>query len=473
MTSETGGRLDVADAFDTYGPGLYEYAWTLLRDRRRAADAVVETLVAAQFHYARLDEPELLRGWFYALMRTLCLRQTRSYYEDDEPELLEEWTDRDEARLVIDSALGALPDEQYEIVDLFVRHELTTIELGRLLGLSPTEAGDILGRASTALEEAVEAVVIARAVPQTCPDIESDRGTDTLPVAKVRGLVRHVWSCAICRELRPNALPIQRLQEILPFSPPPEGLRAELVHLSGAPDASEARASIAARVEPLDERGWPYTLVVEEPIEAPPPEPVGRASRRSGLPAIAVIGGAVVLLAVIGGLALTSGGSRQAAASVPTTAGASSDSGSPDSSSPSGPGRTRKKSTKPTLTPTPTPSKHTASPSPSSTPTSKPPSSSGPAPTPPAGPAPSGSLQVSGCSMDSGQDTCTVTVRAVGGPVQWRVTGTSQHVKASGSGSLSSGQTTGVVVSHDWCWIGGGSGSVYFGSATASVSWSC
>ena len=77
--------------------------------------------------------------------------------------------------------------------------------------------------------------------------------------------------------------------------------------------------------------------------------------------------------------------------------------------------------------------------------------------------------------MQSGEHSCTITVHALGGPVSWSVSGTSSGVSASGSGSLSSGESAGVVVSRrGWCLIGSGSGSVYFNSgATAQVDWQC
>src|SRR5262249_18703776 len=149
--------FDVADAYDAYGAGLYEYAHTLLQNDQEAADAVRDMLIAAQHHQARLRERELLHGWLYALLRAECLRRAPNAATDVElrpaplPEPAGEWTKRDEARLVLVSALTGLPGDQREIIDLFVRHELTTIELARLLGLPANDAVDMLARASAAL----------------------------------------------------------------------------------------------------------------------------------------------------------------------------------------------------------------------------------------------------------------------------------------------------------------------------------
>jgi hypothetical protein len=81
---------------------------------------------------------------------------------------------------------------------------------------------------------------------------------------------------------------------------------------------------------------------------------------------------------------------------------------------------------------------------------------------------------VYGCTI-SGSRTCTVTVVAQGGPVDWSVTGTHGSIRASGSGSLAAGESAGVTatLTATLC-IGGGRGSVSFSSgATATVDYNC
>jgi hypothetical protein len=87
-----------------------------------------------------------------------------------------------------------------------------------------------------------------------------------------------------------------------------------------------------------------------------------------------------------------------------------------------------------------------------------------------------GRLAVSGCRMSSGDRSCTITVTASGGPVSWRVTGTSGNISASGGGTLAAGQSAGVRVTRGSCGLlqTGGSGSVSFSpNGGAGVSWSC
>jgi hypothetical protein len=73
------------------------------------------------------------------------------------------------------------------------------------------------------------------------------------------------------------------------------------------------------------------------------------------------------------------------------------------------------------------------------------------------------------------RDHCSVKVTAQGGPVTWRVTGTSGGLSARGGDTLSAGASEYVPVSrHDGICLGGGSGSVSFSPrGSASVSWNC
>jgi hypothetical protein len=74
-----------------------------------------------------------------------------------------------------------------------------------------------------------------------------------------------------------------------------------------------------------------------------------------------------------------------------------------------------------------------------------------------------------------GSRSCTVTVVAQGGPVNWSVSGVKGKISAAGGGSLAAGQSAGVTVTRGggWCW-GNGSGSVSFSSgASAPVNWHC
>jgi hypothetical protein len=76
--------------------------------------------------------------------------------------------------------------------------------------------------------------------------------------------------------------------------------------------------------------------------------------------------------------------------------------------------------------------------------------------------------------MDIGQKSCLIEVRAVGGPVNWAVTGTSGGVSAGGGGRLGAGGSTTVRAFRPSSCDSDGSGTVRFTSgASASVSWVC
>lgn len=77
--------------------------------------------------------------------------------------------------------------------------------------------------------------------------------------------------------------------------------------------------------------------------------------------------------------------------------------------------------------------------------------------------------------MDVGEQACTVLVKAVGGPVRWKVTDTKGSISASGGGSLAEDEIADVTVflKDDIC-VFGGNGSVIFNSGVdAPVDWDC
>jgi len=86
-----------------------------------------------------------------------------------------------------------------------------------------------------------------------------------------------------------------------------------------------------------------------------------------------------------------------------------------------------------------------------------------------------GTLSVGTCSIDAGDSTCTFTIKAVGGSVTWRITGTS-GVSASDHGTLKSGQTAPVTATKPSSCAAGdsGTGTVSFSpNGTASIPYTC
>ncbi|MGH3742696.1 MAG: RNA polymerase sigma factor, partial [Micromonosporaceae bacterium] len=145
-----GGDADaLTQIYDTYAAGLYEYCHALLRDEMTAAYALHDALIAGVEHVGRLREPERLRSWLYALVRSECMRlrddPERPTEQNEAPEIEDtllsetERTQREETRALVHSALSGLTGRQREALDLTVRHDLTTEELAGVLAIAPRQ----------------------------------------------------------------------------------------------------------------------------------------------------------------------------------------------------------------------------------------------------------------------------------------------------------------------------------------------
>ncbi|MEU6039200.1 sigma-70 family RNA polymerase sigma factor [Actinomadura sp. NPDC047616] len=478
-----GDVIALSEVYDTYAPFLYDYCHGLLRDRVEAAGALRNVMVAAREHVGGLQTPERLRGWLYALARKESLRRRDSptrhvgqeAAEVDDGELSEEqFARREERRMLALSALAALSGRQREAIDLAARHELDAVDLAGVFGESAEETAVLLGEAEATLEAAVRAALVARNHWEDCPSLSAL--TETWPLSKqaARSVMRHVSSCPTCGERNTPRLPADRLLAVLPIAALPADLRLDVLGAATDPERADNRRAIAAWAEPFDEWGWPlpYQPVVSRARER-------ESSRRKG-PVVAAVAAVVAAVVLIGGsvAAFTGGesGSPDAASALPS-GGSSSPAGGDPSQSPGDP------SAEPSASATsasPSPTRSSRSPSPSKSPSKSPsaspsrtrtPSSRPTQPEHPRPPQP-GRLAASGCDMDR-EDACTVTVTAVGGPVNWAVTGTSGELSASGSGRLDTGESARVRVSrtNGWCW-GEETGSVSFSPhASASVSY--
>jgi DNA-directed RNA polymerase specialized sigma24 family protein len=450
-----GDATALPEIYDLYAPRLFDYCHVLLRDQEGAALALHDSLITVQERISGLPDARLFRGWLYAVTRAECLR--RRAYEDlpaerqRAPEAA--GLEADEAtRQLVHEALLVLNGAQREALDLSLRHELDPHELAEVLAVTPHDASVRVAQARHDLDDAFAAVVVAAMGRDDCPSVAALAGPVDEPLdAETCGkLARHIANCPICGTRGNRKVATARLLHAMPTAAIPEELRSRVLTTASAPELGDLRSTIALRAEPPAE-------------PEPEPEP-GRSGPRLW-PVLAAV--ACVLIVVVG-IFLMLPGSGQEKTSGDGPLASPSSSSSDDGSLPSDSAEPSPSDGSNTPSPTPSKSSKTATP----TPSSKRSHSHQPAPPPP--PQGPGTLSVSGCHM-SGSRHCSVAVTASGGPVSWRVTGTSGNISAGGSGNLSAGETAYVTVTrHDSLCLGGGNGSVSFSSgATASVSWSC
>ncbi|WP_176401998.1 RNA polymerase sigma factor [Actinomadura sp. BRA 177] len=459
---------------DRYAARLFDYCHALLRDQEQAAGALHDALIAAYAHVPVLREPDRFRGWLYALVRNECTRRLRDpdrpAARHEAPEVEDGFLDeaelarRQETRRLVHSALSALRGRERESLDLMLRHGLDTFEVGGVLGLGAQEASDLAGAAQARLDDALAAVHIAR-TGRDCPGIAAiaDEGGWPLPPPIVRKLVQHVESCPTCGSRR-DQVPAARLLQVLPVAMMPNDLRGHV--MATATDAALAPdlAHIAHRAEPLDEWGWP--IVGDRTSMQDAPE---RRGPRALWPALAAA--AAVIVIVAGAFYVMSGSSSGGTSAQDPSGGASASvldpSSPPDSEDPLD-------SPTPTESDTPTPTPTTTSATPTPTRTTRKPSTHSSQPSPTRSTPSSGHLAVGpGCTATRDQ-SCSISVAAEGGAVNWGIASAPSAVTVSGGGPLASGKPSSATVRVSGTCNGSGSGTVsFYPNGRATVYWTC
>jgi RNA polymerase sigma-70 factor (ECF subfamily) len=134
-----------AELYDRHGRALFRVAWTLLRSRADAEDAVQDVFLGLVRSQGTLGRIENLRAYLFGALRHAAARRAarrdtagplpaEPCSADSRPALdpeLSDWLDR---------ALAALPPEQREVLTLKIDGELTFEEVGAVVGISPSTA---------------------------------------------------------------------------------------------------------------------------------------------------------------------------------------------------------------------------------------------------------------------------------------------------------------------------------------------
>ncbi|MFC0038772.1 hypothetical protein [Actinomadura rayongensis] len=396
---------------DRYGARLYDYAHALLRDRDEASWALYNALLAASAHGDLAGGGGRVRAWLYALVRHECLLRLRDPDRPDErieaPEAEDAFLDEAEharlleGRRLAHSALAALRGRDREALDLLLRHDLDTPEIGVVLGLDAGEAARLAAAARAGLDEAVAAALIARSRGHGCREAAAlaERGGWPVDPASARALVAHLEDCRVCAAHRGRSVSAARLLQALPVALMPGDLPGVITDAAADP-ATVAEA--ARRAGPFGPDGLPLPPAARAEADEP------RRSRTPPRLWPALAAAAAVILVVTGGYMLMPGSGGPAAGL--GTASSSTPAADPSESPLDSP------SPEPTTSaPTPT----TSAPTPSATPTTrkptpKPTRTKRPKPTPTRSRPTTGTVAVSGSCNLSAAPSCAVTVTAPG-----------------------------------------------------------
>jgi RNA polymerase sigma factor (sigma-70 family) len=210
------------EAFDRlyrmYRAGLLGFVYRQVGDHHLAEDVVQETFLVAWRDLGRLRDPQALRTWLFSIAYRRAMSAAAqtvpaplpdaALLPDDTPGSHPERAaeQREAAELVWAAAHGLQPRRR-AVLELAVRWELSSREIGEVLGVGAAHAAVLVHRSRTALGSAVRTVLIARRHGR-CAGLDAIvHGRRRLTTRERSRVERHVRDCGRCRRLsaRDNA----------------------------------------------------------------------------------------------------------------------------------------------------------------------------------------------------------------------------------------------------------------------------
>ena len=238
-----GDRRAFAQIYDRYADRLHDFCVGMLRDRDGAADCVQDAFCTAATTLSQLREPDKLRPWLYAIARHEALRRIRHRQReqlcDDLPEAAsgepgpDTLAARSELADLIAQAAGGLSDRDRSVLELTYRHGLSGPELAQALGVSQSNANNLVGRLRETIERSLGALLVARQArtnPAGCPELAAilDRWDGQFSVLMRKRIARHIESCPTCEQQRRRLVSPAALLGAAPvFIPAPSWLRQD------------------------------------------------------------------------------------------------------------------------------------------------------------------------------------------------------------------------------------------------------
>ena len=196
--------------FLRYGQHIHDYAAHLTGNTTTADDIVQATFVRAIEHADTLRDPEHVRSWLYTIAHNLAreyLTRDRDAHHPEVPVSLptadaspeDVALDHSKAELVW-TAVASLEPRQRAVLDLTVRHGLTTAEAAEIVGLTRSQTSLVLNHARSALGHAIRSLLVAQS--RTHCDRLAEMvppGVAQLTPEKRRSVEHHMRHCATCK----------------------------------------------------------------------------------------------------------------------------------------------------------------------------------------------------------------------------------------------------------------------------------
>jgi RNA polymerase sigma factor (sigma-70 family) len=220
LRARDGDYSSFAELYDAYVDRIHDFCYQMVRNRDDAADLVSDVFLKAMERLTSLKDPAAFRGWLYAIARnsslTLLGRRGRTTAMPDDYEPVassagappapdpSELAESSELTRLVWEAAATLNPRDYSIFEMTVRQGLDSAEVAEALGVKPAHAYVLVSRLKDSIEDALGAVVLARAGRRDCAVLDgivSQLGDERSPRLR-KAVGRHLRRCDDCRTSR-------------------------------------------------------------------------------------------------------------------------------------------------------------------------------------------------------------------------------------------------------------------------------
>ena len=302
MMARQGDQAAIGEIYDRYADRLFGFAFSMLRDREEAADAVHDVILRSSQKIDQLRDPSKLRPWLFSIARNEVMSRTRQRSRRDNrevPDMAADLPDSDNSliqnelqQLVWDAADG-LQQRDRELLELQMQG-LEGEELAEALGVKLSHVHVLSSRMRDRMEKAVGSLLIARLGRDDCDKLNALLSDwDGHYSLEVRSKVtRHIEDCDICTKKRGILCAPGSIALALPFVAIPVSLKSKVLN-----SVSNANATTEPSYTNPHKTQWDWDTQTGFPVKAKViTKTVSLASLTAGLfIAAAVVTGAFII----------------------------------------------------------------------------------------------------------------------------------------------------------------------------------
>ena len=240
IMARQGDQAAIGEIYDRYADRLFGFAFSMLRDREEAADAVHDVILRSSQKLDQLRDPAKLRPWLFSIARNEVTSRTRQRSRRDGrevPDMAADLPDSDNSliqnelqQLVWDAADG-LQQRDRELLELQMQG-LEGEELAEALGVKLSHVHVLSSRMRDRMEKAVGSLLIARLGREDCEKLNALLSDwDGHFSLEVRSKVtRHIEDCDICTKKRGILCAPGSIALALPFVAIPVSLKSKVLN---------------------------------------------------------------------------------------------------------------------------------------------------------------------------------------------------------------------------------------------------